>query len=115
MDLMTRNDAKGHDATCGYAEGVDGINMHTPPQVTPLHFKHAGECVGYVDDIHGLPAATQSLPTQQRTSSANLRDPPARNCARLERSRRSRRSRWTRTICTAAWAKSSTPVTRSRR
>jgi hypothetical protein len=28
--LTTRNDAKVREITCGYAEGVDGINMRTP-------------------------------------------------------------------------------------
>jgi hypothetical protein len=31
----TRNDAKQCETTCGYAGGVDAINMHTQPQSLP--------------------------------------------------------------------------------
>jgi hypothetical protein len=31
LDLTTRNDAKRRAATCGYAEGVDGINTSSTP------------------------------------------------------------------------------------
>jgi hypothetical protein len=35
-DLPTRNDAKRREMTCGYAEGVDGINIPlSMPQTTP--------------------------------------------------------------------------------
>jgi hypothetical protein len=55
--LTTRNDTKRRDATCGYAEGVDGINTRTPllsvPQTTPvrsfqrLHPRRSASSAGY--------------------------------------------------------------------
>jgi hypothetical protein len=38
--LTTRNDAKRRRSTCGYAEGVDGINMRTPLLSVPRVILH---------------------------------------------------------------------------
>ena len=53
LKLATRNDVKRRETTCGYARGVDDINMPRTPSGTVS--------VSHVMDIRRMPAAVMAI------------------------------------------------------
>jgi hypothetical protein len=59
-ELATRNDVKIREITCGYAKGVDGINMPNPRQTMPtvMQRRHLADDA----DVKSVPASLASEP-----------------------------------------------------